>query len=107
MPRFTSSAGQDHRTIIRIADGQWVELEQHDGGTPSVGWSGTYAFAHCKVDAVESATLCRLVYRVTLRAGSMRIKLLSDRPESPPTCGRVDSWPQRSLYETAVFHRVS
>jgi hypothetical protein len=102
-----SGAGHDHRYLIRIADGQWVELEQHADGTPQVGWTGTYTLIGNTVHATENQTGCRLTYRVTMNAGSLRIRLLSDKPESSPQCGRTDSWPQRSIYETSAFHRVS
>ena len=102
-----SGAGHDHRYLIRIADGQWVELEQHDNGTPQVGWSGTYRLIGNTVHATETETGCRLAYRVTMHGGSLRIRLLFDRPESSPQCGRMDSWPQRAIYETSAFHRVS
>jgi hypothetical protein len=101
-----SRAGSEHRYLIRIADGQWVELEQHDGGTPQVGWSGTYTLSGNTVHAIETETQCHLVYRITFGGSSLRIRLISDTPTSSPQCGRLDSWPQRTIYETAAFHRV-
>jgi hypothetical protein len=101
-----SGAGQEHRTVIRIADGQWVELEQHDGGTPQVGWAGTYTLTGNVVHATETSTGCQLTYRIGRQGTSLRIRLLSDEPQSSPQCGRTDSWPQRALYETAAFQRL-
>lgn len=101
-----SQAGHEHRYLIRIADGLWVQLEQHDGGTPSVGWSGTYTLTGDTVSATETETGCHLAYRIALTGSSLGIHLLSDTPESPQ-CGRTDSWPQRAIYETAAFHRAS
>ena len=102
-----ASLGHDHRYLIHIAAGQWVELEQHDSGTPQVGWSGTYTLTGDTVHAVDGQYGCRITYRIARHGSSLRIRLLSDGPESPPYCGRMDSWPQRSIYETAAFHRVS
>lgn len=102
-----SGAGRNHRYVIHIAGGQWVELEQHDDGTPEIGWSGTYTLRGSTVQATDPQYGCHYTYRIALSGDSLRIRLLSDTPEAPPQCGRTDSWPQRSIYETAAFKRVS
>jgi hypothetical protein len=106
--RFRSvlaTAGAMHQYLIHIVDGRWAELEQHDSGTPQVGWDGTYTQTGDRVSANESDGGCHLVYQITLTADSLSVHLLSDEPESPPRCGRTDTWFQRTIYETAVFHR--
>ena len=100
-----ASAGSMHTYLIRILDGHWVELDQHDGGTPSVGWDGTYTAVGDKVLATEKDGGCHVTYQISLGADTLSIHVLSDLPEAPPHCGRVDTWFQRSIYETAVFHR--
>jgi hypothetical protein len=102
-----AQAGQQHRYIVRIGAGFWVELEQHDGNTPQTGWAGTYTRTGNTVHATETSTGCHLIYGISLAGDALRVRLLSDTPETPPQCGRTDSWPQRAIYETAVFHRVS
>jgi hypothetical protein len=109
--RFRSelaAAGAKHRYLIRILDGHWVELEQHDNGTPSVGWDGTYTLSGDHVSAQETAAGgCHVTYQITLSGDTLSLRVVSDLPESPPRCGHVDSWYQRSIYETAPFHRTT
>jgi hypothetical protein len=100
-----ATAGTLHQYLIRIVDGNWAEFEQHDSGTPQVGWDGTYTLTGDRVYANESGGGCHLVYQISLSADTLSVHLLSDEPESPPRCGRADTWFQRSIYETAVFHR--
>ena len=102
-----ASLGQDHRYVIRMGDGQWVLLEQHDSGTPQLSWKGAYRLTGDTVHAVENDTQCHLTYGITLQGDSLRIRLLTYGPKASPQCGRADTWPQRSIYETAAFHRVS
>jgi hypothetical protein len=100
-----ATAGQKHQYLIRIADGHWAQFEQHDGGTPQVGWEGSYTLTGSRVSASESGGGCQLTYQITLSADLLSVRVLSDMPEAPPRCGRVDTWFQRSIYETAVFRR--
>jgi hypothetical protein len=100
-----ASAGTKHQYLIRVLDGQWAEFEQHDGGTPSVGWDGTYSVTGDHVLATEKGDGCHVTYQIALSGNTLSVRVLSDLPESPPRCGRVDTWFQRAIYETSVFHR--
>lgn len=100
-----SGLGHKHRYVIHIADGHWVLLEQHDGGTAQLSWSGTYTLTGHTVHATETETGCRLTYLTTVNGTSLRIRLLSET--TSPQCPHTDTWPQRSIYETTAFHRTS
>ena len=43
----------------------------------------------------------------SIQSATMKVRVLYDRPESNPDCGTNDLKPQRAIWETATFTRVS
>jgi len=85
---------------IRIGAGRWVQYQVIDGGSPDIGWEGTYAPPDGReVTATETATGCRIMYRYAIREARLSVDVLRD------TCG-PDIAAQTLIYESAPFTRA-
>jgi hypothetical protein len=97
-------SGTTRRITLRASNSTWVQLEQADENTPQVGYNAPYT-ANGTLVRLEGQ--CQIGYRVTLHGTTMKVHVLYDRPESNPDCGPNDLKPQRAIWETATFTRVS
>jgi hypothetical protein len=85
---------------MRLKDGALTLLQSLDGGTPTVGWDGTYAFADDTTMVAESGGY-PITYGVHWEGDSLRLRVLKDaHPDA------FDLVAQVALYESMPFTAV-
>ena len=85
---------------MRLKDGSLTLLQSLDGGTPTVGWDGTYAFADDATMIAESEGY-PITYGIRWEGDSLRLEVLKDAHPEP-----FDLIAQVALYESAPFTAV-
>ena len=85
---------------MRLKDGNLTLLQSLDGGTPTVGWDGTYAFADDGTMIAEAGGY-PITYGIQWEDGSLRIHVIKDAFPEP-----IDLIAQVALYESSMFTAV-
>ena len=84
---------------MRLKDGNLTLLQSLDGGTPTVGWDGTYAFAD-DATMIAEADGYPITYSIRWEDDSLHLQVLKDtHPDA------VDLVAQVALYEIVDIHR--
>jgi hypothetical protein len=90
--------------LVELTDREWIQLQSNDGGTPEVGWVGTYTVEGDTVHAVEEAGTCRIDYQVTRAGDRMTVRVVRDT--GAPECGHLDLLIQRAMFQASPFSRA-
>ncbi|GIF52820.1 hypothetical protein DFJ67_1146 [Asanoa ferruginea] len=90
---------QEHRIILRITTTQWASFVRADSAAPEPGFQGTYTIEESTVRVREASHQCDVVFDIAASTTTLRIHVVDD------DCGESDLLAQRTIYETADFHR--
>ena len=89
----------DAVVTMRLADGQLTELLSSDGGTPTIGWKGSYEFVDDHTFVADDGY--PITYEFRWEGDKLHIRVLKDLYPDPE-----DLIAQVAIYESAPFTRV-
>jgi hypothetical protein len=90
----------EYRIELRVTDNEWALFVSAGGAALLAGWHGPYDFDGTVVRARDSTGSCEASYDVESVGDGIRIRVVAD------WCGGTDLLAQRTIYETAPFHRM-
>jgi len=94
-------AAAEYRIELRVTASDWDLYVSGDGRPFVAGWHGPYQLNGTTVAAYSSSDSCGASYDVERVDDGIRIRVIADG------CGETDLLAQRTIYETAPFHRVT